>query len=225
MTTRHHVHAPGAPSILATMALIAIAAAVATAVAAAPLDGRHAIGLVAGVWDRNAATVTTDLTGADIESGTGAVGLEYAHWLSERWAVTLGARALVGAEVRASFLSGTTTSSVTVTSILLGARRYLPESTFAGRLRPFLAAGVGPCLGQQDGVTTGLETLIESRTETAIGAYLGGGATWILHRSVLFEVTTGYSAMTDFGQPVGGRDNYSGVQVGFGVSYVWGGGR
>ncbi len=105
--------------------------------------------------------------------------------------------------------------------MLFGVKYYLPKSTYGTSVRPFLKAAVGPFMGRQSKTLVFLFVTADSRSETAFGGQLGGGVDFVLSRRFLLGVNLGYNLMSDFDQPIGGSDNYSGPEFSFGLSFLF----
>ena len=54
------------------------------------------------------------------------------------------------------------------------------------------------------------------------GGFVGGGADVLLGRRWSLGVSAGYNWMADFPETIGTRKNYSGVDVGVAVGWMWG---
>ena len=100
-------------------------------------------------------------------------------------------------------------------------------------IKPFVAAGVGPVLGEGDGSYSAVvaapgreagnrSVLTGARTSATVGGYLRGGADFQFARSFTIGVDAGYNWVADFAQPVGVRKNYSGFGMGVGLGVLFG---
>ena len=58
---------------------------------------------------------------------------------------------------------------------------------------------------------------------TSLGSRAGGGLDVRLGRSVVAIANLGYNLMTDFSEPLGDRLNYSGLDFGIGIAWLFGG--
>jgi outer membrane protein W len=60
---------------------------------------------------------------------------------------------------------------------------------------------------------------------SAVRPFLGAGIGAIIGSQVASDISAGlaFALMTDFGEPIGGSDNYSGPQLTLGFSWVFGG--
>ena len=189
------------------------------------LQKRHGVGIRLGMWNMIADARVDALDGSvstSVESSGFVGGVAYNYWLTESLALDIGV-SMMSAKVETSvgFLNVSTQSSA-VTSVLLGLKWYLPESTYGTSVRPFIKAAVGPFSGSQSGTQVGLSVIVDSRSETAFGGQLGGGVDFVLSRKFLLGVNLGYNLMSDFDLPIGGSNNYSGPQFSVGLSYLFG---
>jgi hypothetical protein len=66
-----------------------------------------------------------------------------------------------------------------------------------------------------------------TRTLTVVspGGHVGGGLDIQFHRDFMLGVRGGYNFMSDFSQPLAGRDNFSGFEMGVEISWVFGQGK
>jgi hypothetical protein len=58
----------------------------------------------------------------------------------------------------------------------------------------------------------------------AAGGQLGAGVALRLGRSWLVDLGANYNVMSGFSRPVSGRDNFNGLELGVGISWLFGGG-
>ena len=60
------------------------------------------------------------------------------------------------------------------------------------------------------------------RTVTAFGGQVGGGLDVQISRLIMLGGRVGFNFQTDFSSPIGGRDNYNGVEAGISLSFLLG---
>ena len=210
-----------------TLALAVLFVAVTVSASAQSLEKRHQIELRLGLWNQ-VNNVRTEVGVGGVSTSVGGSGflggLAYGHWLSEG----LGLRVSVGAMAAGVDTeidgSGVSTETAAITQVLLGMKYYFPKSTYGSSVRPFLGAGVGMFIGSQVASRVGAVVTAEARTESAIGGEVGAGVDFLLGRHFVTSVGLAFAFMTDFEQPIGGSDNYSGPQLTVGFGYVFGGG-
>jgi len=189
------------------------------------LEKRHQIELRLGMWNQVTDTRTEvgiGLVSTSVESSGFLGGLAYGHWLSESMALTVSVGAMAAKIETNSGIAVTTTETAVVSPIMFGLKQYFPSSTYYTSVRPYAMAAVGTYIGSQTKEEAGLVVVVESRTEAAMGGQIGIGADFILGRHVNLGVMMAYNLMTDFRNPIGGSKNYSGPQLVFGISYVFG---
>ena len=168
-----------------------------------------------GIKARSSGAVTTD------------VGLEhllasfaYGYWVRERVGISLMAT-ILASDVNSSVGSGGTSNSVeNVVSVLLGVKTYLSGARQA--LRPYIMVAAGPYIGSGVIESTGTQVVTSVQTTAAFGGHAGGGVDMPLGRHFMLGVTSGYNLMMDFPEPLGGKRNYSGLEAGVSLSWVFG---
>lgn len=156
--------------------------------------------------------------------------LRYGYWLQENLSVNLSLGTMAVEAVSRAGLAvgppvwspGVSQHVVAVFPLLLGLRYYIPRPTPDTPVRPYVAAGAGVYVGYEARNEVGLRILQESRTLTAMGGHLGGGIDIQAGRHVMFGANAGYHFVTDFTEPLGGRENYSGPEFGLGISWLFG---
>jgi len=108
---------------------------------------------------------------------------------------------------------------------LLFGVKYAPSALAGGeRLRPYAAVSVGPYIGQASSVRAGATTVIESHSETALGARAVIGMDVWLGQRLALGAAVGYRPVEDFGAPIGGRTNYSSPDFSLSIAFRLGGG-
>ena len=87
----------------------------------------------------------------------------------------------------------------------------------------YLGAGLGPVVGIHTGGSIDESTVFAgSRAAMTFGGFVGGGADVLLGRRWSIGVSAGYNLMADFAETIGTRKNYSGLDVGVAVGWMWG---
>lgn len=93
-------------------------------------------------------------------------------------------------------------------------------------VKPYLAVGLGPVIGGASGSSVDRSgAFAGSRSGATFGGFFGAGADILLGRHWSLGVSAGYNLMGSFSQPIGGRSNYSGVDAGVSIGWVWGKGH
>jgi hypothetical protein len=186
--------------------------------------GRHRLSFSPGFWSTPSRGTSSAVVRSGWDNNSFSSGMLYTHYLNENLAVTAGFNVLEMGEGTVVTREGTFSGSSTLYAIPIGAR-WFPERTISrsGTTRPFLAAALGPIIGEAVGSDV-IGGTVESggHTETAALAYLGGGVDFHIGRSWALGVGAGYNLMSDFARPVAGHDNYSGFELRIGFGWVFG---
>jgi outer membrane protein W len=163
--------------------------------------------LLTGVRTTTVVTAASTTIRSDASGAVASLG--YGYRVSDDWSVQASVGvAAVDAAVSTGGASASVASAVVV-PVLFGVK-YQPHAMLAGeRLRPYAAAGVGPYFGHAAKVRAGLTTVVEARSETAIGARLVVGMDLTLGQRFTLGVAAGYRPVADFSSPIGARTNYS----------------
>jgi len=205
--------------------IASIIAVVAISANAGMLEKRHQIDLKLGMWNQVADTrteigLTSVKTTVDNSGAMG--GLTYGYWLQENLALNISVSGFsADVEVDDGVLySKTTTASVA--AIMMGLKYHFLKSSATSPIKPFIRADVGTFIGDQTKTEVGLTVLTESRTEAAMGGQLGVGTDFVISRHFITGVNFGYNFMTDFDNPIGGSDNYSGPEFSFSFGILLG---
>ena len=189
------------------------------------VTGRNRLELLVGMWDSGTGGSSTSrpvvTTGASALDAFG--GLRYTRYVRENLAVTF--------DINGFGSGGTTVGSGYVSTGATGGVAFpvsLRWNPFKGEhrlqsLKPFVSAGVGPVIGNQSGtyVASGYINA-GSTTEATLGAHFGGGMDVHVARSFSLGIEVAYNAMKDFTRPVGGHQNFNGVQVSLGIGWLFG---
>ncbi len=200
----------------------------AATVHADPLERRSRVELRVGFWNLGRDRVVTRVgpMGTEMTAGNGNIvgGLAYGYWVKEDLSVQISF-SVVGAEWRSSVSSMNVSQyTAAVLPILFGVRYYLPKSTLKKAARPYLTAGAGPYIGGETGSEVSGRVVQSTRTTGSFGGHVGGGLDVQVSRHFMLGVDAGYNFMKDFSEPVGGRENYNGFELGVGISFLFGGG-
>ena len=150
----------------------------------------------------------------------------YTRFLSESFAITLGVDALPGSDGAGVGPDGTFTGGYSVVVIPLGMRwNPLPGDHSTQAVKPALVASVGPVIGSIGGTAvTESGAFVGERNEVTVSGFLGAGVDFHLGRGFSLGLITGYNWMPDFDQPIGGRRNWSGFELGLNIGWLFGSG-
>ena len=183
------------------------------------LKRRSGLELNIGIWAGGAST-TVSPGGVSTEANIGAFagGLLFSHWIKENLSVTIGAGLLAAKASSSVSITSVEQQASSVTALLLGVRFYLPDPEPDAGVRPFLSAAVGPYIGSEAKSTLFSQG---AYTETSFGGRLGGGIDFILSDHFKLGANAGYNLMSDFSNPVGGRNNYNGGDFSIGIGYMF----
>jgi outer membrane protein W len=193
-------------------------------VQAGALEKRSRIELRAGLTglkSEKASALTTDV---QVVSGKGGFlgGLAYSYWIRENVALSLSASYLKAESKTQTDLGAIYSHNVTIVPTVLSLRFYLHESDLKSAFRPFAEVGLGAFVASVNEASSGEEIVQESLTQTSYGGYVGGGLDFQINHYLMLGTRAGYHLISDFSDPMGGRKNYSGPEMNFGVSLLFG---
>ncbi len=183
---------------------------------AAVSEKRHTISLDIAYMTHIASGASIRVPGAIIDSGrTGLAGkVGYDHFFNESLAVHVGC-GIWQSQVRITSFSVETS---TVAPLLIGVKYYPFRITHESSAKPFMLGGTGVVLGAASGVRI---LGPSSRTESAAMIYLGAGSDFVLGSLVKLTAGLGYHLAADFSKPIGGKMNYSGPEISFGIGFMF----
>jgi hypothetical protein len=178
--------------------------------------GRNRVELRLGMWRGSGAPEAPPKFAAGAQAVDLRGGLQYTRFLREDLAdlVTFDGFSP----------SGTSQQRSQIISLPLGLRwDPQPGDLRTKPVKLYLAAGLGPVIGLHTGGSVDEATAFAgTRAAMTFGGFLGGGVDVLLGRRWSLGVSAGYNWMTDFSQTIGTRKNYSGVDVGIGIGWMWG---
>jgi len=198
------------------------------------LEKRSRLELRAAWWQqkddiRQSLIVGPNNVETSIDNGGVSGSLSYAYWMRENLSVyfTVGAMPMevdsrvqsIPSSLHAPVVSQNT---VMILPLLFGVRYYLSGQNAEAGFRPYVAAAVGPYIGHETKSEVGVQVLQESRTTTVPGGRLGAGIDMQLSRYFMLGVDAGYNLLAEYSEPLGGRNDYSGAEFGFGISWLFG---
>jgi len=207
------------------MLIVCLVLMLSISLSANSLEKRHQIGLNIGMWNQTTdARTEVGISGVSTSVGSnGASGaVVYGYWLTEGIAMNISVGGMLADISTSTGTSGVTSNTSHIASILMGAKFYYSPSTFEGSVRPYFKLSAGPFIGSQSSTSVGMDITVESRTEMAIGGQFGLGADFILSRHFMTGLSFGYNVMSNFENPIGGSNNYSGPEFNFNFSYLFG---
>jgi len=189
--------------------------------------GRNRIAVRFGAWRLTSSS--PDRRDVVIGASTTDVfaGLQYARFITEAVGVTVAVDVLPSESGVAAGPGGVAVGTRTIVALPFG-MQWSPWTDWAQPrpLKPFVAGAIGPVIGSGDGVRAGPRgVVVSSDTVATIGGLVGGGIDVHLARSWAMGAELNYSWMADFSDPIGERDNYSGVQMQLRLGWLFGRGR
>jgi len=193
--------------------------------------GRNRVEFRLGMWRGTGEPETLPKFVAGAQAVDLRGGFQYTRFLRENLAATLSLDVLSAQADLVMFdgvsLAGTSRQRSAILSIPVGLR-WNPQR---GDLRTkpvklYLTAGLGPVIGSHTGGSIDAVTAFAgTRVAMTVGGSLGGGVDVLVGRHWSLGVSAGYNWMADFSQTIGTRKNYSGVDVGIGIGWIWGKGH
>jgi len=190
------------------------------------LAKRHRLEFRVGYWGSGQMQSTTSanpvLVNSSVEDIMGA--FSYAYWAQENLATDITFRGLVALSSSTAGYATVSDRTVVISSALFGIR-YYPIATPRTPLRPYFAVSAGPYIGVESTKEVGFGVTTNTTTLGTFGGYLGGGLDLQMGRHFMVGFSMGYHLMADFSEPLAGEDNYSGIELGAGISLLLGKGE
>lgn len=188
------------------------------------LNGRYRLELRFGGWTRGPVE-QTGATGGGVGTRVGSWGpmvrVGFSRWFSEDLSLGLDFSA-VGEEVKSHVGGDVSNQVLTLSSLFVEARKYVPGATLSSALRPRITAGIGILMASLDGTTVNPSPATVATTMAAMGTRLGGGLDIQISRPFMIGADAALNLFTDFSEPFGGRKNYSGFEGTVGISWLLG---
>jgi hypothetical protein len=177
---------------------------------------KHGVDLRMSFWDQSSGGAAVNLKGLSIDVGNGGVSgnITYNFYSNPELAFTFSIGVMassVNVEIFSSYTS-------TVAPVMMGIKYYFLGLDSNNALRPYLAGSFGVVFGSESGVK---DLSVGTRTETTIGGYAGFGTDIILGSLVKLHAGIGYNLFSDFSREIGGKENYSGAEISFGIGFVF----
>jgi len=189
---------------------------------------RNRLELRVGMWRGGSPTGPTPSIAVGSQTMDVRGGLQYTRFLRENLAATLSFNVL-SAEADLVTINGTSSSGTRmqrsqIVSLPLGLQ-WDPQPGDL-RMKPvklYLAAGLGPVWGVHAGGSIDESSLFAgTRVAMTVGGFVGAGADVLIGRRWSLGVSAGYNWMADFSEPLGTRKNFSGLDVGVSLGWIWG---
>lgn len=191
------------------------------------LRGKHGIELTAGLLSEISATQEVSAGGVTTKSkADGLIGsIGYTYWFENDWGITFSVGVSDADATTSVSDAGTSVISAVVVPMLFGVK-YQPSGLLnSDAVRPYVSASVGPYSGFSSEVRTGVTTVVEARSETALGSRLAIGIDVSLSRLFRVGFAGGYRFVTDFEHRIGSEKNYSSPEFSLSFGIVFGKGK
>jgi hypothetical protein len=188
------------------------------------LARRTRIELGMGVWSRGPKDEEISGDGSvktTVSTWNLAAGLGVSHWLRDDLSVGLNV-GLVAAEVNSVIQTDVRSEELSITSVMVSARKYFPSARSVSPLLPYLSGGVGTFIASVNKTTISGQVATETGTMSAFAAQVGGGFDVPLNRLLMIGAEAGVTLASDFPEPVGGRENYGGFRMSVSLSLILG---
>ena len=186
------------------------------------VSGRNRLDLRFGMWR----TGVDGIASSGASTGDIFGGIQYTRYLNEQLAATFAIEGMA-LQTGAVVSHGGAFSGVADLVRMPVGVRWNPMK-YGGQtdaIKPFLAGGLGPIIGNSVGSFAGGGTALSgAHTSGTVGGYVRGGVDFHVARSFAIGVDGGYNWMADFPQPVGVQKNYSGFGAGLGFGWLFGSG-
>jgi len=191
------------------------------------LRGKHCIEVTAGLL--SGITSTTEVSAGNVTTKSEANGLigsiGYTYWFENDWGITFSAGVSDADATTSVTDEGTSVISAVVMPMLFGVK-YQPSGLIdSDVVRPYVSASIGPYSGFASNVRTGTTTVVESRSETALGSRLAVGVDLSLIKWFRLGFAGGYHFVTDFENRIGSEKNYSSPEFSLSFGIVFGKGK
>ncbi|MGB2768205.1 MAG: outer membrane beta-barrel protein, partial [Candidatus Zixiibacteriota bacterium] len=191
------------------------------------LRGKHCIEVTAGLLSEISATQEVSAGGVTTKSeADGLIGsIGYTYWVENDWGITFSAGVSDADATTSVSDAGTSVISAVVVPMLFGVK-YQPSGLLnSDGVRPYMSASIGPYSGFSSEVRTGVTTVVEARSEAALGSRLAVGVDLRLSKWFKLGFAGGYHFVTDFENRIGSEKNYSGPEFSLSLGIVFGKGK
>jgi outer membrane protein W len=184
------------------------------------LKGRSALEINMGFRGGVNASNTMTTKGIQSEAKTNGFlgGIQYSHWIQEHLSATISAGFLAGEATSSVSFSGTYQRSSVIIPVLIGVNYYFFNPDQEDAVRPFVSAAIGPYIGSETNNTLLSQNV---HSETAWGGRFGAGIDFILGNHIKLGADAGYNVMTTFGNTIGAKSNYNGIDALIGIGYIF----
>ncbi len=177
---------------------------------------KHSIDLRFSMWRNYSSDVSVGVPGVSVDVGSGNTGgkIMYNYYPNKFYAFTFSVGVL-STEVKVKTFSNYTS---TIAPIMMGVKYFLIQNENDQPFRPYLSGMVGMLHGSESNVKI---LSVNNHSETAMGGYFGFGADMLLGSLIKLHTDLGYNLFTEFDQPIGSKNNYSGPEFSFGIGFMF----
>jgi hypothetical protein len=189
-----------------------------------PLVGRSRIILFVGMSQTG---LGEDVSGTGFVSTSAGtedlfIGFGYSRWIREDFSVGVTAQIMDG-DFSTDVGPDVSTWALGLVSLQVGVRKYLPPSLLRTPVRPFVSLGAGVLIGGEEKTEVSFGGVNTSNsTMGAFGVEPGLGIDFLIGHRFMLGVLGSYRLVTDFPEPLGGRENYSGLEFSVSLSFLFG---
>ncbi len=201
---------------------------------------RSRVELRGGYWNPGGES-TTNIDGLVWQSTENMMGsVAYTYQLNKNLALMVRYAGLFAEAKNNVGVLGISQDVVSILSFLLGARYYWPLAS--SPFRPYVVASAGSYFLQDIYQKVGIGQdvrederedeeddreytgqLVQAvKAQATIGTYVGGGIDFAIGRYLMLGAGAGYHLIADFSEPIRGRNNFSGLELSFSLSFLWG---
>jgi hypothetical protein len=189
-----------------------------------PLTGRSRVQIVIGKNETglDAESIDPGFVSAHANYNDLFFGIGYSRWIREDLSVGLDLL-VTGGDFQNNVGLAVVTHTTALVSIRVSGRKYGPSSLMKTPVRPFVLLGAGALIGvEEKSEVAGAHVSSSSSTMGAFGGELGLGVDIIVAHRFMLGAKASYFAVTDFPEPLAGKDNYSGLEFSVSFGFLFG---
>ena len=175
------------------------------------MRGTHTVVFNAGSWSLASSAATN--AGSSNQQGGFVGSITHKFWLSDKWSIGPSISILDTGVKRSTSSGNEAGRSALLTTILFGVNRAFILSQDRVNVIFYVSASLGPYMTS----TAPQDAQVESTALTAFGIRPSAGMHWFLTDWLLFDFSAGYHQVSDFDEPLGEYNNYSGLEFSMGL--------
>ena len=175
------------------------------------MRGTHTVVFDAGSW--SLASSTASNTNVSEQQGGFVGSVTHKFWLTDRWSIGPSISILDTGVKTLSTSGNGARRSVLLTTILIGVNRAFILSQDRVNVMFYVSASLGPYMTS----TAPEDPQVKSTSLTAFGVRPSAGMHWFLTDWLLFDFGAGYHQVSDFSEPLGKYNNFSGLEFSMGL--------